>query len=286
MARKYSKRQQSDQLDLGVKVAATALYIRVSTDLQAEEGFSLDAQQEKLLAYAGAQSWNVAADHIYIDAGASAKTTNRPQYQAMIAAAHAGAIHRIVVTKLDRLSRNTSDFLQLVEDMDRIGCALVILDLNIDTGTPTGKLVATVLAGIAEWERKQINERVMSGKVQKASEGGYNGSADRLGYDYENGVFTPNDQAPTVERIFADFVAGQGMSRIADQLNAAGATTAKGGKWYAGTVRYVLQNGFYAGLSQWDGCEVAGNHPAIISRDLYEQAHSRLQAIKPGRVAA
>ena len=143
-----------------------------------------------------------------------------------------------------------------------------------------------MLAGIAEWERKPINERVMSGKVQKASEGGYNGSADRLGYDYENGVFTPNDQAPTVERIFADFVAGQGMSRIADQLNAAGATTAKGGKWYAGTVRYVLQNGFYAGLSQWDGCEVAGNHPAIISRDLYEQAHSRLQAIKPGRVAA
>jgi hypothetical protein len=78
----------------------------------------------------------------------------------------------------------------------------------------------------------------------------------------------------------------QGMSKIAADLNAAGATTARGGAWYAGTVRYVLQNGFYAGLSQWDGCEVMGNHPAIISRELYEQAHSRLQAIKPGRVAA
>lgn len=282
MARKFIKRQTGDQLDLGMKVDATALYIRVSTDLQAEEGYSLDAQKEKLLAYAGAQGWAVNADHIYVDAGASAKNTNRPQYQAMIAAAHAGHIRRIVVTKLDRLSRNTSDFLQLVEDMERAGCALVILDLNIDTGTPTGKLVATVLAGIAEWERKQINERVMSGKAQKAQEGGYNGSAARLGYDYDGAAFMPNAQAPIVERIFTDFVGGSSLSAIATRLKADGIATAKGGDWHASTVRSVLMNGFYAGLTQWNGTEVEGDHPAIISRELYEQAHSRLQALRPG----
>jgi site-specific DNA recombinase len=283
MARKYTKRQSAEQLAMGSKVDATALYIRVSTDLQAEEGYSLDAQRGKLLAYAAAQGWDVDAAHIFIDAGASAKNTNRPQYQAMIAAAHNGDIQRIVVTKLDRLSRNTSDFLQLVEDMERAGCALVILDLNIDTGSPTGKLVATVLAGIAEWERKQINERVMSGKAQKAQEGGYNGARCPLGYRYQGGAFTVDHEAAEwVCRIFNWFVGGKSMSEIAGALNTGDAPTANGGKWYTATVRYILQNGFYAGLSQWGGKEKQGNHPAIISSELYEQAHSRLQAIRPG----
>jgi site-specific DNA recombinase len=287
MARKMNKRQSAEQLTIGAKVDCTALYIRVSTDKQAEEGFSLEAQKEKLFAYATAQGWNVCTNHIYVDAGVSGKTTDRPAYQRMIAAAHNGDIQRIATTKLDRLSRNTSDFLQLVEDMERVGCALAILDLNIDTGTPTGKLVATVLAGIAEWERKQINERVMSGKTQKAQEGGYNGAQCPLGYKYDNGAFAVDSSAAYwVREVFSRFVSGQAMSKIAADLNDAGATTAKGGKWYAGTVRYILQNGFYAGLSQWDGCEVEGNHPAIISRGLYEYAHQRLKSIKPGPVAA
>jgi len=57
------------------------------------------------------------------------------------------------------------------------------------------------------------------------------------------------------------------------------------GTCHASTVRTILGNGFYAGLSQWGGVEVEGSHPAIISRDVYEQAHSRLDALKPGQVA-
>lgn len=284
MARKYTKRQSAEQLALEAKVDTTALYIRVSTERQADEGYSLDAQQERLQAYCQAHGWVVDANHIYIDAGVSGKSTQgRERFQAMIAAAKEGEINRIVAMKLDRIARNVKDFLGIVDELKAVGCDLVLIKESFDTSTPNGKFALTMFAAMAELEASTITERVMSGKTQKASEGGYNGSRCPLGYKYENGAFTVDSSAAYwVREIFNRFIAGQGLSRIADDLNAAGAVTAKGGQWYAGTVRYVLQNGFYAGLSQWDGVEVDGDHPTIISRELYEQAHGRLQSIKPG----
>ena len=287
MARKYTKRQSAEQLALGAKVDATALYIRVSTERQADEGYSLDAQQERLQAYCQAHGWTVDASRIYIDAGVSGKSTQgRERFQAMIAAAKEGEINRIVAMKLDRIARNVKDFLSIVDELKAVGCDLVLIKESFDTSTPNGKFALTMFAAMAELEASTITERVMSGKAQKASEGGYNGSRCPLGYKYENGAFTVDSGASYwVREILNGFVSGQGLSRIADDLNAAGAITAKGGKWYAGTVRYVLQNGFYAGLSQWDGTETKGDHPAIISSELYEQAHSRLQALRPGPMA-
>ena len=283
MARKMNKRQSAEQLALGEKIERTALYIRVSTERQAEEGYSLDAQRGRLLAYCQAQGWSVDAKHIYVDAGISGKSTHREQFQAMMQAAQDGEIHRIVAMKLDRIARNTKDFLAIVETLQGYGCDLVLIKEAFDTSTPQGKFFMTMSAAMAEFEASTITERVMSGKAQKAQEGGYNGARCPLGYQYTNGAFTVDSGAAYwVREIFNRFVAGQGMSKIADDLNAAGAVTARGGQWYAATVRYVLQNGFYAGVSQWDGVEQQGNHPAIISRELYEQAHTRLKSLKPG----
>lgn len=287
MARKMNKRQSAEQLALGAKVDVTALYIRVSTEKQADEGFSLDAQQERLQAYCQAHGWTVDAKRIYIDAGISGKTTGRPAFQAMTQAAKEGEINRIVAMKLDRIARNVKDFLSIVDELKAVGCDLVLVKESFDTSTPNGKFALTMFAAMAELEASTITERVMSGKAQKASEGGYNGSRCPLGYKYANGAFVVDSSASqVVVDVFTRFVAGQAMSKIAVELNAAGAITAKGGKWYAGTVRYVLQNGFYAGLAQWDGTETKGNHPIIISREMYEAAHERLQAIKPGPLAS
>ena len=284
MARKYTKRQSTEQLALGAKVETTALYIRVSTEKQADEGFSLDAQAHKLGHYCESQGWAVDAKHIFVDAGVSGKSTDREQFQAMMQAARSGEINRIVAIKLDRIARNVKDFLSIVDELKTAGCDLVLIKESFDTSTPQGKFALTMFAAMAEMEASTITERVMTGKAQKASEGGYNGSQCPLGYEYSNGTFTIDQGAAYwVREIFNRFVGGQGMSKIAADLNEAGATTARGGSWYAGTVRYVLQNGFYCGLSQWDGKEVVGNHPVIISRELYEQAHTRLQTIKPGR---
>lgn len=286
MARHYTKRTNSSTSESSAKVDCTALYVRVSTDKQADEGFSLDAQESRLRAYCEAQQWNVCADHIYIDAGISGKSTDREQFQAMMQAAKDGSVKRIVTMKLDRLARNTKDFLQLVETLQGYGCDLVLIKESFDTSTPQGKFALTMFAAIAELEASTITERVMSGKSQKASNGGYNGSGCPLGYTYADNQFSIDGcAAGTVKDIFKRFVDGATMASIAQRLNDSGAPTAKGGAWHTATVRYILQNGFYAGLTQWGDSEVAGDHPAIISLEVYESAHNRLMNLKPGRAS-
>jgi len=287
MARKVTKRVSGGQLELGAKVDVTALYVRVSTEKQAEEGYSLDAQQERLMAYCQAQGWTVAPAHVYVDAGISGKSiADRTAFQAMMSAAQRGEINRVVAMKLDRLARNVKDFLGIVDTLKAADCDLVLIKESFDTSTPHGKFALTMFAAMAELEAATITERVMSGKAQKASEGGYNGSQCPLGYQYTNGAFTVvTGQAETIQQVFTWFVDGLPMSTIAQRLNDAGATTAKGGKWYASTVKYILTNGFYAGLAQWDESEVAGSHPTIIDRSLYEAAHSRLVGLRPGPLA-
>ena len=286
MARHYAKRTNANQVELGAKVDCTALYIRVSTEKQADEGFSLDAQESRLRAYCDAQQWTVCADHIYVDAGISGKSTDREQFQAMMQAAKDGSVKRIVTMKLDRLARNTKDFLSIVDTLQNDGCDLVLIKESFDTSTPQGKFALTMFAAIAELEASTITERVMSGKSQKAADGGYNGSRCPLGYVYTDNQFSVDSgHAETVRKVFRWFVDGATMASIAERLNDSGVATAKGGNWYTATVRYILQNGFYAGLTQWDTCEVAGNHPAIITCELYEAAHNRLMNLKPGKAS-
>lgn len=273
MAIKISKRKQNPTAQAAALPLFTALYIRVSTEKQADEGYSLEAQENRLHAYCTAQGWTTDPVHVYVDAGISGRSTARPAFQAMMKAAQDGQIARIVVTKMDRLARNTKDLLDTVERLQSFGCALVLLDLNIDTGTPTGMLIATVLGGIAQWEREQIAERTMSGRKQKAAQGGDNGRYCPLGYSFDNGQYSiDKSPAQNVQSIFTDYVAGESLTTIARRLNAQDAPTARGGKWYPATVRYILTNGFYAGLTQYDGQSTPASHPAIIDADTYNAA--------------
>jgi site-specific DNA recombinase len=250
----------------------TALYIRVSTEKQADEGFSLEAQESRLQSYCDAQGWTVDSAHVYIDAGISGKSTDRPAFSAMMQAAQDGKIARIVSIKLDRLARNTKDFLGTVEKLQAFGCDLVLLKESFDTGTPHGKFALTMFAAIAELEASQIAERTMSGRKQKAAQGGDNGRYCPLGYTFDNGYSVDESAADTVRSIFRDYTAGDALTAIASRLNVQDAPTARGGKWYPATVRYILTNGFYAGLTQYDGQSVAGDHPAIIDADTYNAA--------------
>jgi site-specific DNA recombinase len=285
MARKVNKgNDTAKQAGLGLENTCTALYIRVSTQLQADEGFSLEAQQERLQAFCVAQGWNVCPGHIYIDAGVSGKTTERPAFQAMLEAAQAGTIQRIVAMKLDRVARNVREFLQTVDQLKAWHCDLVLVKEQFDTGTPQGRFALTMFAAMAELEASTITERVMSGKAQKASKGGFNGAPEAYGYTYSGGVFTVNQpEAHWVREIFNLFLAGQSLNAIAKSLNEAGAPTKRGGQWFPMTVRQTLTNGIYAGVAQWSGTEVDGAYPAIISKEIYEAAHKRLQALRPGK---
>jgi len=285
MARKVNKgSDQAKQGNLGLQATCTALYVRVSTQSQADEGFSLEAQQERLEAYCKAQGWHICPDHIYIDAGVSGKTTDRPRFNAMLAAAQAGSIQRIVAMKLDRMARNVREFLATVDQLKVWGCDLVLVKESFDTSTPHGRFALTMFAAMAELEASTITERVMSGKQQKASKGGFNGAPEAYGYTYSEGKFAINKQeAHWVREIFTMFLDGNSINGIAKILNESGAPTKRGGHWFAMTVRQTLTNGIYAGVAQWDGVEVEGAYPAIITQATYEAAHRRLQALRPGK---
>ena len=286
MARKMSKRSaRQDGLDLRSN-GCTALYLRVSTAGQVD-GFSLDAQRARLDAYCVAMGWEVCAEHIYIEAGESGKTTDRPAFKEMLRAARDGQISRIVAIKLDRVARNTRAFLALVDELTSINVDLVLVAESFDTGTPQGRFALTMFAAMAELERSTITDRVMSGKRQKATVGGFNGAPAPYGYTYANGEFAIDlDRATVIERIFAEFVAGATMADIAQRLNGDGTPTARGGTWASATIRAMLRNGAYAGLSQWDGVESeSATYPAIVDHDTYTAADRRLRALKPGKPA-
>lgn len=285
MARKVTKRTAKTE-PLGLRADCTALYIRVSTDQQAAEGFSLEAQRERLEARCTSEGWRLCDESIYVDAGESGKSTDRAAFQRMRAAIGDGVIRRVIVTKLDRLSRNTRDFLDFLDYCDKRNCAIVSIAEAFDTGTPVGRAVVTILMAFAELERTQIKDRVLSGKQVNAGAGGYNGAPAPLGYNYDGGKFTANEHAATVRRIYREFLAGSGMKEIADGLTRDQVSTAKGGKWAGATVRFILQNGAYAGISQWAGIEKDANtYPAIVTVAEYEAAVRRLRALKPGKPA-
>jgi site-specific DNA recombinase len=284
MARqRVSKKLKAAQLDLALGTACTALYVRVSTDKQADEGFSLADQQERLQAYCVAQGWNVCADHIYIDGGVSGKTTDRPQFKAMMQAAQAHKVQRIVAMKLDRMARNVREFLATVDTLKAYGCDLVLVKESFDTSTPHGRFALTMFAAMAELEASTITERVMSGKVQKASKGGYNGSCVAYGYSYTNSVFTIEpEQAAVVADIFKQYVSGKSMLGIANGLTAVGILSPNGKAWNHVTVRHMLSNGLYAGLMQYDGKTTQGDQPAIVSVDLYNAVQLRMDTTPAG----
>lgn len=274
MAREPTKKKARNRaVESAAASQRTALYIRVSTEKQVEEGYSLAAQRRTLLEHCTRQGWTVDDAHIFVDEGISGKSIERPAFLAMLEAARERRIDRIVATKLDRLARNTKVFLQLVEDLKGWGCSLAILDLNFDSGTPNGAFVLTVFAALGELERKLIVERLLSGKKQKATEGNWNGAPVPLGYIRDGGAFHVDEEAaPIVRTIFARFDAGAGQRAIAREL-----TQLTGRAWYASQVGYILRNGMYAGLVQWDGVEADGVHPAIIDKRLYERVQLRGQ---------
>ncbi len=281
MALKITKRKATPRRDLGLVTDCTGLYIRVSTDKQAEEGFSLEDQQARLTAYCMAQGWELCPEHIYVDKE-SGKSTARDNFLAMLHAAEAGDLRRVVVLKLDRIARNTADFLSVVKRLQARGCDLVIVKENFDSSTPQGKFALTMFAAIAELELSTIHDRTMSGRRQKAASGGYNGGPAPYGYTYDGEVWTTTPAAAIVRRIFAAYNAGQSMNGIAQALNRDDVPTAKSGVWDATKIRYILRNGFYAGLIQYDGQEMDGGHPAIVSIEEYRAAVARLYAARPG----
>ena len=157
-----------------------ALYIRVSTERQANEGDSLEEQETELKKYCDFRKFEI--HQLYIERGKSGGNTNRPEYQKLVKDIKQKAISAVVVKKLDRLSRSLLDFEQLMNLMNENDVEFISIKENFDTTTAMGKAMLRVALVFAQLEREQTSERIADVMGHRASQGIYNGGIRPLGY--------------------------------------------------------------------------------------------------------
>ena len=249
-----------------------ALYPRVSTQEQALNGHSIDEQIDRMKKYCESMDWTVY--HIYTDAGFSGANTKRPALQKMIKDIKRGKIDKVLVYKLDRLSRSQKDTLILIEDEFLAnGCDFVSMSENFNTSTAFGKAMLGILAVFAELEKSQIKERMSIGREGRAKKGKFHGSGiSPIGYDYIDGQLLVNEfEAMQVKKIFDLYLAGKSIYKIRDELNDAGLIH-KYGQWTQTTVDDVLKKQVYLGKIIHNEKVFDGEHDAIIDQDIFDKA--------------
>lgn len=201
-------------------------YIRVSTADQASDGASLPAQESALREKAAGRGWDL---EIVTEAGLSAKNMQRPALLAALERLDRGEAQILAAVRLDRLSRSTIDFAELLERAKRRGWRVVVADVDVDTTTPAGELVVSVMAAVAQFERRIIGLRTKEGMAQRKAEGKVFGAEPKI-------------SETLVGQIIAMREAGHSSERIARTLTEQGTPTPSGRspRWGGSTVRKVL----------------------------------------------
>lgn len=228
----------------------TAIYVRVSTDEQAREGYSLAAQEERLRAYALSQDWEVIK--LYKDEGRSAKDLERPELQKMMDDIKSGLIDVVLVYKLDRLTRSVLDLYKLLEEFDKYDVKFKSATEVYDTTTATGRLFITLVAALAQWERENLAERVKMGMLKKVALGEWSGGTSPYGYDYKNERFYVIEEEISIVKKMFSMARTMGMDSIARELNKQGYRTRKGSEFAGFTVQYIVRNPFYIGKMRYN----------------------------------
>lgn len=248
-----------------------ALYIRVSTLEQAQEGYSVGEQKERLIAYCKAKDWLIA--DIYVDGGYTGSNINRPGIQKLMA--ETDKFDLVLVYKLDRLSRSQRDTLYLIEEVFRPNNVdFISMQESFDTSTPFGKAMIGLLAVFAQLEREQIKERTWMGRVARAKTGLYHGGGNiPIGYEYEDGKLIINPyEAEQVRKIFEWYLSGSSLKAITDRLQAEGYTNKYSSYNSWSSVRNILGNETYTGTLHFGDIVVEHAHEAIISEEQYKAA--------------
>jgi site-specific DNA recombinase len=250
-----------------------AIYTRVSTEDQAKEGYSLEAQLERLESYCEAQGWEVVAR--YVDDGHSGRSISRPAYRRMMDEREKWDL--ILVMKMDRIHRNSKNFIIMMENLEKWDKKFTSMNESLDTSTAVGRFVVDIIQRIAQLESEQIGERTYMGMSQKAeSFGGVMGFYPPFGYHYTGGKLMPlDDEAAIVSAMFQSYLSGESMATIAWRMNQQGIMTKKGNRWTVWSVSHILHNPIYAGFLQWDGKFISTNHAAVVTQQQFELVQAR-----------
>lgn len=278
------------------KPVKVAIYARVSTEEQAEHGYSIDAQCENLKQYCKLYNKTVVKE--YIDAGVSGKEmTKRKQLQALMLDVEKGIFDEVLVWKINRMSRKTKDLLEIVEHLNKHNVYFRSISENFDTSNPMGKFALQMMGAVGELERNTIVENVKMGLKQRAKMGYHNGGLC-LGYkavevsgsgkNKKKTLQIVPEEAFIIRKIFSLYTSGRGFRSIANQLNREGYRTKKGNTFYSDSIREIVTNPIYVGVVRYNRYEnwnekrrmgknkkpilEKGKHEAIIAQETWEKA--------------
>lgn len=245
-----------------------ALYIRVSTEEQATQGVSLEAQEESLINYC--KTYNYEIYKIYKEAGKSAKNLKgRPEMQKLLKDAKNKKFDAILIYKLDRFSRSLKDLILTIEMLKNWGVDFISLQDKIETNSASGKLMFHIISSFAEFERDIIGERTKFGMEKKAKDGAIQNRAP-LGYIIKDKKMYPDPETKElIPEIFNFFITYKSLSK-----------TAKNFGYSTRGIKKLLMNKTYLGMIKFGNIWRFGKHEAILNPNLFEKVQRIIENLK------
>ena len=253
--------------------------VRVSTEDQYRNGHSLDEQKERMLKLCDYKNYEVYK--VYENAGISAKNMNRPAFQEMIQDIKDGKINKIIVYKLDRLTRSIKDLEEICTFLEENNCSLESMCEDINTSTANGKFFIRMLTILAQLEIERTSERTKFGMVGAVKKGHFVGRPP-IGYDKVDKKLVINDiESEVIRRIFDLYIKGVAANAITKLLNEEKALNRK---WIPTLVDRILSNEIYIGnyvhrktVSDEESQKFVGVAPAIIEEEVFNIAQIQKQ---------
>lgn len=247
------------------------IYLRVSTDEQAQQGFSIKNQKRACLDYAQMNGYHV--KRVFQDDGKSGRTTDRPAFQELLDLLQEAPVDAVIIYKIDRFARNVGDFSNIRRQFKQIGIKLLSVSEN---GNVTEGLIGNIFASVAEWESEVNGQRTKDALMQKFREG-WQPTPPPLGYisiggARERKTCEPDPYtAPIIKEMFELYATGNySILELQDWLSDKNLVSKNGTGLGHSVICNILNNSFYYGLIRWQGQSKIGNHTPIITKELFD----------------
>lgn len=246
------------------------IYLRVSTEEQAFEGYSLAAQRERLIAFCVAQGWE--SYKFYVEEGKSGKTTEkRPALDKLMKDIEKGRIQILLVYRLDRLTRSVRDLHQILHFLEDHKCTFRSATEIYDTSTAMGRMFITIVAAIAEWESANLGERVKMGQIEKARQGKFSAPSPYGFYkDEDHKLHIHSEDIQAVHLMIGKIEEGMSFRQLSKFMETTKFRPRRGYKWHIRSMMDILANPVLYGATRWRDEIIEGTHEGIMSKAEFE----------------
>jgi site-specific DNA recombinase len=297
-------KRRSDPAPQTELLQRAALYTRVSTEMQVEAE-SLGTQEKQLREYCSYQK--IVVHDLYTDAGISgAHTENRPAFQKMMKDAREGKFNVVIVAKIDRISRNLADLLDLIHTLEDHHVDFVSISQQFDTSTPMGRLTLNILGSFAQFERDIIAERTRENMIERAKKGKWNGGVVPYGFKVVEDHLEPEpSEAEFVRMMYREYLRQRSLRSVAIMVNARDAKPRFRNSFTGSSVKRILTNPIYRGAACYNKRRINGTTtrerpksewvvvddalPKIVAPDVWHEVNRLLETndgIKPAARAS